>query len=97
LESCDPGSRAITPNDVNINDAIALAAGRDTLTATIAAEHVSGAVAACAARVLVEQADFRDALIHPSAEVNATRREQLFRESVGAGSACRADSRAGLP
>jgi len=97
LESCDPGSRANTPNDENIHDAVALAAGRDTLTATLAAEHVSGAVAACAARVLVEQGDFRDALIHPSADVNATRREQLFRESVAAGAACRADSQAGLP
>ena len=97
LESCDPGSRAKTPNDVNIHDAIALAAGRDTLTATLAAEHVSGAVAACAARLLVEQGDFRDALMHPSADVNTTRREQLLRESVAAGAACRADSQAGLP
>jgi muramidase (phage lysozyme) len=97
LESCDPGSAANPPNDTNIRDSIALAAGRDTLTATIAGEHVSSAIAACASRLLVEQGDFRDALTHPSADVTVTRRQQLFRESVAAGSACRADSQAGLP
>jgi hypothetical protein len=97
FESCDPGARAETPSDAHIREAIALAAGRDSLTATIAGEHASGELAACAARLLTEQADFRDAFIHPNAEVDRSRTERMLRESFAAGKACRANDQAGLP
>ncbi len=97
FESCDPGARAETPSDGQIRTAIALAAGRDALTATIAGQHAPGEIAACAARLLVEQSDFRDAFIHPDAEVDRSRTERMLRESLDAGATCRADSQAGLP
>jgi hypothetical protein len=97
FESCDPGARAETPSDAHIHEAIALAAGRDSITATVAGQHASAALAACGGRLLVEQPDYRDALIHPTADVSRSRRERMLREGLAAGATCRANTQAGLP
>ncbi len=97
FESCDPGAKAETPSDANIREAIAIAAGRDALTATVAGQHASGDLAACAARLLTERPDFRDAFIHPDAAVDRSRTERMLHESFDAGVTCRANDQAGLP
>ncbi len=97
FESCDPGSQAEAPNDANIREAISLAAGRDALTAAFAKQDVSSAFAACAARLLVRQPDFRKALLEGDADILRKPTQQTLRESIDAGTRCRANSRAGIP
>ena len=97
FESCDPGPKAETPSDAHIREAIALAAGRNAFTATIADEAGSGVLGACVARLLVEYADFRDALVHGDADAMRTPSPLMLSESLDAGSRCRANHQAGLP
>jgi hypothetical protein len=84
FHSCDPGSRATTPSDTAINRANSLAVNRDAMVAEFVTEHVPSDLAACAARVLVEQPSIRSDLLNNKAPTN---RDQLLTQAAGA--ACR--------
>jgi hypothetical protein len=94
FHACDPGSRATTPDDRHINAATSLAAGRDALVATVSG-RLSRQLAACLARVLVDEADIRDALVKGDTLNQPT--PKMLRESVAAGLTCRNNPLAGLP
>ncbi len=95
FHSCDPGSRATTPPDNTIQEAVRLLASRDALIATFVRLKVPHDAATCVARVLVEQPDIRDALLHGD-DLN-TPTAQMQTESYAAATACRTNPLAGLP
>lgn len=94
FHSCDPGRRAITPNDAAITQAISLAAGRDAVTAFLVSSHVPSRTAACVARVLVQQPDIRDGILSGRAAASQAGQQ---REGAVAANACRQSTLAGLP
>ena len=94
FHSCDPGRRAVTPDDAAITEATSLAVGRDSVTAFLVSSRVPGGIAACVARLLIQQPNVRDAILGGAAAANQA--EQL-RESAAAASACRQRTLAGLP
>jgi hypothetical protein len=94
FHSCDPGRRASTPNDAAIREAIALAVGRDAVTAELVTAKVPSRIAACAARVLVQEPSLRDELLGGKASANAADR---LRQGAAAAIACRRSTLAGLP
>jgi hypothetical protein len=96
FHSCDPGSRAITPSDANINQATNLAADRDALVATFVGEHLPGPLATCASRLLVQVPSIRTQLLKNETPTNQDR-ELLLRQAAAAGAACRQNSQAGIP
>ena len=94
FHSCDPGRRAITPDDAAITEATSLAVGRDAVTAFLVSSRVPSGIAACVARLLIQQPNLRDAILGGKAA--ASQAEQL-RESAAAAGACRRSTFAGLP
>jgi hypothetical protein len=96
FHSCDPGAHARTPNDRAINQATALIATRDEIVASAVGPRVPAKLATCVARVLVEQPDFRDAILGNSNTLNKPT-QQMLNESVAAGTACHNNPIAGLP
>jgi hypothetical protein len=94
FHSCDPGRRAITPNDAAITEATSLAVGRDAVTAFLVSSHVPNRIAACVARLLVQRPDIRDAILGGRAAASQT--DQLRAGAVAA-TACRQSTLAGLP
>jgi hypothetical protein len=95
FRACDPGARAATPSDAAIREAAGLAVGRDPLTATFVGLRMENDVAACVARVLVQQPDVANALLRGDSLNNPTR--QTLQESALAGNTCRTNRLAGLP
>jgi hypothetical protein len=95
LHSCDPGDRAVTPDDARIQAAVRVAAGRDELVVELARQPLPIALAVCAARVLVQQPDFRDAILRGAGLDRPT--PQMVQASTAAGRTCRADPKAGVP
>jgi hypothetical protein len=95
LHSCDPGARAVTPPDERIQQAVRVATARDDLVASLARQPLPTRLAVCAARVLVQHADFRNALLRGADLSQPT--PQMVQESADAGRTCRANPRAGLP
>ena len=93
FHSCDPGARATTPSDAAINQATRLAASRDAIVASLVTEHVPSPVAACTARVLVQQPSIRAEILSNKAG-NA---DQQLRQGAAAGLACRQNPLAGIP
>lgn len=94
FHSCDPGRRATTSNDAAIREATSLAVGRDAVAAALVSAHIPSRIAACAARVLVQQPGLRDELLGGKASANAT---DLVRQGAAAAVACRRSTLAGLP
>jgi hypothetical protein len=96
FHTCDPGAQAHTPSDASINQATVLLATRDQLVASVAGRLVPAKLAACMARVLVEQPDFRNALLKVTDPLSSPT-QQMLSESVDAGVACHNNQLAGLP
>jgi hypothetical protein len=94
FHSCDPGRRAVTPDDAAINEATALAVGRDAITAFMVSSRVPTSVAACVARLLIQQPETRDQILGRRAPASQT--DQL-RAGADAAEACRRNTLAGLP
>ena len=94
FHSCDPGRRAITPDDAAIREATSLAVGRDAVAASLVSAHVPGQIAVCAARMLVQQPTFRDEML--GAKPSASPAE-LVSQGAAAAVACRRNALAGLP
>ncbi len=95
LHSCDPGDRAVTPDDTRIQRAVQLAAGRDGLVDALARQPLPIELAVCAARVLGQQPDFRGAILSSEGFDHPTR--QMVQESAAAGRTCRANPKSGVP
>jgi hypothetical protein len=95
LRSCDPGADATTPDDARIRQAVRLAAGRDELIASLAQRGLPTKLAVCAARVLVDQQEFRAAILGGAGFGEPT--PTMVQASQEAGRACRANPRAGVP
>jgi hypothetical protein len=95
LHSCDPGEGAIAPDDARIQRAVRVAAGRDELVAALARQPLPVGLAVCAARVLVRQPDFREAILSGAGFDRPT--PQMVQASTDAGRTCRADPKAGVP
>jgi hypothetical protein len=95
LRSCDPGTKAETPDDARIIAATRLVAARDELVASLARQPVPIALAVCAARLLVRAPDFAAAINGDASLADPS--AQMLRESAGAGATCRRDPRAGIP
>jgi hypothetical protein len=94
FHSCDPGRRAVTPDDAAITEATTLAVGRDAVTALLVSSHVPSRIAVCVARLLIQRPNIRDEILGGRAA--ASQAEQL-RESAVAANACRQSTLAGLP
>ena len=94
FHSCDSRSRATTPSATAVNQATALAAGRDEIVASFVAQHISTALASCAARLLVQQPRIRNDIVHDTSTVP---RADILRMAAAAGSSCRLDLDAGIP
>jgi hypothetical protein len=95
LHSCDPGDRAVTPEDARIQQAVRVVAGRDELVVVLARQPLPIGLAVCAARVLVQQPDFRDAILRGAGFDQPT--PQMVEASTAAGRTCRANPKAGVP
>jgi len=95
LNSCDPGDRATTPDNARIQRAVRVAAGRDELVGALARQPLPIGLAVCAARVLVQQPEFRDAILDGTGFDRPT--PAMVQASADAGQACRADPKTGVP
>ena len=94
FHSCDSGSRATTPSATAVNEATALAAGRDEIVAEFAGQHIPNDLASCAARLLVTQPHIRADILHNTSK---TPRGEVVQLAANAGRACRANPEAGIP
>jgi hypothetical protein len=96
FHACDAGPRAATPDDGNFHEAASLAVTRDELVTTFMREGIDDAVAACTARLLVQDPNVRDALFGGESLDDAT--VTMLQESTfDAVVTCRLDEHAGLP
>ncbi len=94
FHSCDSGSRATTPSATAVNEATALAAGRDEIVAEFVGQHIPTDLASCAARLLVTQPHIRADVLHNTSK---TPRTEVVQLAAIAGRTCRTNPEAGIP
>jgi len=94
FHSCDSGSRATTPSATAVNQATALAAGRDEIVTSFVAQHVPSNLASCAARLLVRQPHIRDDILNNR---STTPRGEILQLAAVAGRSCRLNPDAVIP
>jgi hypothetical protein len=94
FRSCDPGSKARTPANKNIEGATRLAASRDDIIATFITQGLPEDLATCAVRVLVARPDVAASISNNTSNIS---QQQIIDYSRAAGLACRANPNAGLP
>jgi hypothetical protein len=94
FHSCDSGARATTPSARAVNQATALAAGRDEIVASFVAQHIASDLASCAARLLVRQPHIRDDILN---DRSTTPRSEILQLAAIAGRSCRSNPEAGIP
>jgi hypothetical protein len=95
FRSCDPGNQAQTPSNARIRAAVRLVAARDDLVVALVHQPLPTSLAVCAARLLVRQPDFAQAITSGASLDHPT--PQMLRESADAGVACRGNPNAGIP